>query len=294
MTGSRLEADEPRSGTGSAGNKRPNSMESSTSVQSVKKGMKLGKSVIEFKPQHERKYGERVSCRDSKSGNVASAYCMFCVSFGRDVEEGRTRRTTEKRKFFSRSFRTDSYVSHNRICHPTKWKAYCARDESDRDKFFEVDKPVANTMLAYCETKRTFTIHPSSRVVEGIIRDVLLENGANDAENVRALSIFQKSSQEDDEIAGYVAEVKNVDQFLLSLGYWQFNASFRAVSGILLVTKTITGMSRIGSLFIPHYRTGHSPLTVRELAISTANCHTCGEQNCTNLRTKTLMSTDCR
>jgi hypothetical protein len=36
------------------------------------------------------------------------------------------------------------------------------------------------------------------------------------------------------------------------------------------------------------------PLTVRELAISTANCHSCGEQNCNNLRTKTLMSTDCR
>jgi hypothetical protein len=36
------------------------------------------------------------------------------------------------------------------------------------------------------------------------------------------------------------------------------------------------------------------PLTVGELAISTANCHSCGEQNCNNLRTKTLMSTDCR
>jgi hypothetical protein len=36
------------------------------------------------------------------------------------------------------------------------------------------------------------------------------------------------------------------------------------------------------------------PLTVRELAISTANCHSCVEQNCNNLRTKTLMSTDCR
>jgi hypothetical protein len=36
------------------------------------------------------------------------------------------------------------------------------------------------------------------------------------------------------------------------------------------------------------------PLTVRELAISTANCHSCGEQNCNILRTKTLMSTDCR
>jgi hypothetical protein len=36
------------------------------------------------------------------------------------------------------------------------------------------------------------------------------------------------------------------------------------------------------------------PLTVRELVISTANCHSCGEQNCKNLRTKTLMSTDCR
>jgi hypothetical protein len=36
------------------------------------------------------------------------------------------------------------------------------------------------------------------------------------------------------------------------------------------------------------------PLTVRELAISTANYHTCGEQNGNNLRTKTLMGTDCR
>jgi hypothetical protein len=36
------------------------------------------------------------------------------------------------------------------------------------------------------------------------------------------------------------------------------------------------------------------PLTVRELVISTANCHSCGEQNCNDLRAKTLMSTDCR
>jgi hypothetical protein len=166
---------------------------------------------------------------------------------GREVEDGRTRRITENMKFFSRPFRTDNYVSHNRVCHPTKWKAYCALDESDRDKFFAVDKPVANTMLAHSETRRLFTFQLSNRVVEDIIRNVLLENGADDAENVRALSIFQKSSQEDDEIAGYVAEVKNVEQFLLSLGYLQFNASCRTVSGILQVTKTITGMSRIGN-----------------------------------------------
>jgi hypothetical protein len=36
------------------------------------------------------------------------------------------------------------------------------------------------------------------------------------------------------------------------------------------------------------------PLTVRELAISTAKCRACGEQICNYLRTKTLMSTDCR
>jgi hypothetical protein len=102
-------------------------------------------------------------------------------------------------------------------------------------------------MLAHCETRRPFTLHLSNRVVEGIIRDVLLKNGVDDSENVRAPSMFQKSSQEDDEIAGYVAEVKNVEQFLLSLGYLQFTASFRAVSGMLQVTMTITGMSRIGS-----------------------------------------------
>jgi hypothetical protein len=195
MTGSRMEADELRSGTGSAGNKRPNSMQSSTSLQPVKKGKNSGKPVIEFKPEHERKYGVRVSCRDSKSGKVASAYCMFCVSFGREVEEGRTRRTTENRKLLSRPFRPDNYVSHNRVCRPPKWKAYCALDGSDRDIFFEVDKLVANTILAHCEKRSPFTLHLSNRVVEGIIRDVLLENGADDAENVRALSIFQKSSQ---------------------------------------------------------------------------------------------------
>jgi hypothetical protein len=106
MTGSRMEADEPRSDTGSAGNKRPNSMQSSTSLQPVKQGKKSGKSMIEFKAEHVRKYGVHVSCRDSKSGKVASAYCMFCVSFGREVEEGRTRRTTENRKFF---FETNSH-----------------------------------------------------------------------------------------------------------------------------------------------------------------------------------------
>jgi hypothetical protein len=60
--------------------------------------------------------------------------------------------------------------------------------------------------------------------VEDIIRDVLFENGADDAEYVRAPSIFQRSSQENDEIAGCVAEMKNVEQFFLSLGYLQFNA----------------------------------------------------------------------
>jgi hypothetical protein len=73
-------------------------------------------------------------------------------------------------------------------------------------------------MLAHYETRRPFTFHLSNRVVEGIIRDVLSNKEANDAENDRALSIFQKSNQDDDEIAGYVTEVKNVKQFLLSLG----------------------------------------------------------------------------
>jgi hypothetical protein len=100
-------------------------------------------------------------------------------------------------------------------------------------------------MLAHCEMRSPFTFHLSNRVVEGIIRDVLLDNGADDAENVRALSIFQKSSQEDDEIAVYVPEVKNVEQFLLPLGFLQFNASFRAVYGILQGTKSMTGLSRM-------------------------------------------------
>jgi hypothetical protein len=59
--------------------------------------------------------------------------------------------------------------------------------------------------------------------------------------------LYFRKAAKDDEIAGYVAEVKNVEQFLLSLGYLQFNESFRAESGILPVTSTITGMSRIGS-----------------------------------------------
>jgi hypothetical protein len=213
----------------------------------VKKGKKSGKHIAEFKPEHERKYGVRVSCRYSKSGKVSSACCMLCVYFGREVEEGRTCRFTENRKLFSRPFRTDNYVSHNRVYHPTKWKAYCALDKGDRDEFFDIDKSVANTMLAHCETRSPFTFHLSNRVVEGIIRDVLLDKEADDAENDRALSIFQKRNQDDDEIACYVAEVKNVEQFLLSLGHLQYNASFRAVSGMLQVTKTITGMSRISS-----------------------------------------------
>jgi hypothetical protein len=104
MTGSRMEADEPRCGTGSAGSKRPKSVQSSTSLQPGKKGKKSGKSVIEFKPEHERKYGVRVSCRDSKSGKVTSAYCVFCVSFGREVEESRTRRIKEAGSSFRDHF----------------------------------------------------------------------------------------------------------------------------------------------------------------------------------------------
>jgi SMC proteins Flexible Hinge Domain len=85
------------------------------------------------------------------------------------------------------------------------------------------------------------------RVVEGVIRDVLLGEDADEAANAKALSIFEKTNDYDDGEAEYIAEVKNVRQFLLCLGLLQYNASFRVVSGILQVTKTITGMSRIGS-----------------------------------------------
>jgi hypothetical protein len=73
---------------------------------------------------------------------------------------------------------------------------------------------------------RSFKFQISARVVEGVIRDVLLGEDADEAAKAKTQSIFEKMNDDDDGEAEYIAEVKNVQQLLLCFRYLQYDASF--------------------------------------------------------------------
>jgi hypothetical protein len=136
-----------------------------------------------------------VSARDAKSGRVSSVYCRSCVSFGREVEEGRKFRSTESRKIFQKTFRTDNYVSHLRRCHRQKWKEYKEIDSlfSERvDDFFDSNSRVAESMLAHLESRQPYTFHLSAAVVERVNRSTLLVGEETSGDIDRALSVFHR------------------------------------------------------------------------------------------------------
>jgi hypothetical protein len=95
-------------------------------------------------------------------------------------------------------------------------------------------------MLAHCDSRQPVTFYLSASIVEGIIRDTLLAHDTDNDETTQALSAFKKiepyegESNYSDEKSGYIARVKNVEQFLLCLATFnitppleQFRGFFR-------------------------------------------------------------------
>lgn len=55
-------------------------------MESVAKNSK--KKALSFIPEHEVKYGRRVSSRSAVDGAVTAMACRLCVVFGRKEKEG--------------------------------------------------------------------------------------------------------------------------------------------------------------------------------------------------------------
>ena len=136
-----------------------------------KKARKLNK----FPTSHETKYGLQICERDAVSGEVKLVVCRFCVVFGHEVKSATKRTWTTRRKYFE-TFRTDNYVQHLKQQHEQKWSEYtklCGGEEQE-DLFKAVDVAFANIIEANFDGSGTLQLTINNRIVEVIIRDILL------------------------------------------------------------------------------------------------------------------------
>ncbi len=111
-----------------------------------------------FIDKHCDQYGLKIVTRGPK-GNVDSVVCRFCVTFGREDDNGdcgvgnnngsaRKRKRTTNAKYFSSFRTTDNYKTHLETQHPSKWsERQKINHESDAiANFFDMDVPFTNTL----------------------------------------------------------------------------------------------------------------------------------------------------
>jgi hypothetical protein len=209
-----------------------------------------------FIEKHCNEFGLKITSRDAGSSQVASVICMFCTTFGRDVNVGAKRKRTDKPKYWQKgSFRTDNYSSHMFSQHTEKWEEYRTLETTEaRTAFFvSTDVPFVSTLHAHgvCGA-RQLRFLLNKRIVETVIGDMFFH--PDDVDGVtqrRALSIFKMLS--DDEVEEpaegrdqYVAEIKTVKRFTLAVKLIALGDSFRSVSRQLNVIREESGIADYG------------------------------------------------
>lgn len=88
--------------------------------------------TLKYLPGHELRFAIAPVSRNSATGNVDEAVCLFCKYFGREQRVGKKRKCASTVKYFRDSFRPDQYTQHHQLQHPTQWQLY--KDLSDDEK----------------------------------------------------------------------------------------------------------------------------------------------------------------
>ena len=211
------------------------------------------KHVNYFQDKHCNEFGLRITARDASSSKVSSVVCLFCTTFGKEVNVGAKQRRTQKPKYWSTgSFRADNYLSHMRSQHKTKFEEYQQiASAEDRLTFFtSVEVPFGNTLHAHAaDDQAILRFWINKPIVETIIGEMFFH--PDDVEGVtqaRALSIFKEADDGDGEngLEFYSSEIKTIKRFQLAIRLVGLGDSFRSVSRQLQVIREESGISLYG------------------------------------------------
>lgn len=205
---------------------------------------------VPFKKAHEREYGVQACNINSQNGEVVNAKCLFCVYFGKDVDDSsRKRKATAHVKYYKKPFRVQNYKSHLKQ-HFVKWQEYQQLSNDEKDSFFKkVNVPYVNTLDSHFDfssrEEQLYVI--DSCIVDSIIDNLMFD--PEDEENVskqQALSIFKRSADTNT----YNVKIKNFRQFVLIQGFVGFGATFRLAKNIMDCTKTVTNIGYLSGISV--------------------------------------------
>ncbi|KDO16308.1 hypothetical protein SPRG_18157, partial [Saprolegnia parasitica CBS 223.65] len=87
----------------------------------------------------EVKYGLKVTVREANEAQ--QAMCLFCLHFGRQQAEGRTRKPLSTVKMYQPPFRLDNLAQHNLAHHRDRWAEYCALSYEQKRSYFPTTPP---------------------------------------------------------------------------------------------------------------------------------------------------------
>ena len=215
------------------------------------------KRKVPYAHQHGLLFGVEVCERCKTTGEVVSARCRFCVSFGREEKAGGKRKRTQKPKYYTKPFRTDNYTSHNSKQHPSRWQDYNILSDEKKATYFDdnAQLPLKSTLYAHFDgvAQLPLVAYINRPIVDVIIKDMLFH--PDDSEGIsmqRALEVFQDTADASEgprpgDTDRYKIEIRNPLQFGLIVDFIRLGSSFRQAHRILESMRTRTGMATIGT-----------------------------------------------
>lgn len=213
------------------------------------------KRTTPFQRAHELQYALRITQRDTRSSEVVSVECLFCVHYGRESKVGSKRKKSSHVKFFTKPFRPENYRQHHLQQHPARWMQY--EDSSDEEKkiFFEGCRPVKQTLHRYfggSQVEKQFLIN--APIVNTIIGEMLWDpddvEGVTYENMMKGFEDFADSSEQLADGEGgdrFRVVIKNPVQFNLAIDYLRVGCSFRQASRIMHAVKERTGLAAVGA-----------------------------------------------
>jgi hypothetical protein len=205
------------------------------------------KKASPFIPEHEIKYGLKVSSRSAADGAVTAVVCRFCVVFGREEKVCQKRKPTENAKYFE-LFRADNYQTHLNDQHQNKWLEYCdlTIDEDKRQFFASVATTFRNSLDSHLERNDCERYLIDKEIVCEIIGGLLFHSDdVSGVTQTKANSIFKSIEDDGDSSSdqSYVAVIRTGIVFQLCVKFISCGASFRMASILVQHVKYETGIA---------------------------------------------------
>ena len=243
---------------------------------------KKQKRVTPFQKRHGVEFGLQVTETDPQTNLARSVVCRFCEIFGREPKPGMKRKPTKNAQYYKPPFRPELYRRHNATQHPMKWKEYQDLPVDEKNSFFDGIEPIKNTLLSHFAQRSMPKVFQFDKgIIESIIGDMFFDvddeedSGGDDGDGSdsddnpcvdgrrrpvltpveikkRALKVFvpikgeSASEDEDEDIVGYQATIKNISLFQMVVEFARLGASFRLTSRLAQSTRQLTGMACYG------------------------------------------------